>query len=186
MPRTFTIGISGISSSGKTTLSRYLRTIFRSSLVLFQDDYYLPDSSIPVSSSGLQDWDCVDAFDFSKLGQTLDYVHKHGVLPPDTKTITDDSPVGEKLVDDKFVEEMRARVAGAGLREDIKIVFLEGILLFQQGNIVENKLDARILLRAPYERAKQRREARTRYVTIEGFWEDPPGYFDKIVWPNYV
>lgn len=24
------------------------------------------------------------------------------------------------------------------------------------------------------------------YVTIEGFWTDPPGYVDKIVWPNYV
>jgi nicotinamide/nicotinate riboside kinase len=34
--------------------------------------------------------------------------------------------------------------------------------------------------------AKQRRESRTGYVTIEGFWADPPGYFDKIVWPNYA
>ena len=31
-----------------------------------------------------------------------------------------------------------------------------------------------------------RREARNGYVTLEGFWEDPPDYFDKIVWPNYV
>lgn len=23
-------------------------------------------------------------------------------------------------------------------------------------------------------------------MTIEGFWEDPPGYVDKVVWPNYV
>lgn len=33
---------------------------------------------------------------------------------------------------------------------------------------------------------KQRREARSGYVTLEGFWEDPPGYVDDIVWPNYV
>ena len=33
---------------------------------------------------------------------------------------------------------------------------------------------------------KRRREARAGYVTLEGFWEDPPGYVDKIVWPNYV
>ncbi len=32
----------------------------------------------------------------------------------------------------------------------------------------------------------QRREARDGYVTLEGFWKDPPGYVDKIVWPNYV
>lgn len=23
-------------------------------------------------------------------------------------------------------------------------------------------------------------------MTIEGFWEDPPGYVDDVVWPNYV
>lgn len=28
--------------------------------------------------------------------------------------------------------------------------------------------------------------ARDGYVTLEGFWKDPPGYVDKIVWPNYV
>jgi len=37
-----------------------------------------------------------------------------------------------------------------------------------------------------YATAKRRREARSGYVTLEGFWEDPPGYVDKIVWPNYV
>ncbi|KAJ4124353.1 ribosylnicotinamide kinase [Fusarium falciforme] len=31
-----------------------------------------------------------------------------------------------------------------------------------------------------------RREARDGYVTLEGFWADPPGYVDKIVWSNYV
>lgn len=170
MPRTLTVGLSGVSSSGKTTLSRYLRSIFQPSFVLFQDDFYLPDNEIPVSSCGLKDWDCVDAFDFNKLGQALGYVHKHGALPHGTKSITDDSPVGENLVSDEFLEDMRARVAGAGLTQDVNVVFLEGILLFQQGNIVDSKLDSRILLRATYEKAKQRREARTGYVTIDGEW----------------
>lgn len=31
-----------------------------------------------------------------------------------------------------------------------------------------------------------RRAGRAGYVTLEGFWEDPPGYVEKIVWPNYV
>lgn len=47
-------------------------------------------------------------------------------------------------------------------------------------------LDVKFFLRASYRRAKARREARQGYVTIEGFWTDPPGYVDKIVWPNYV
>ncbi|MCV5117104.1 hypothetical protein OFC47_27165, partial [Escherichia coli] len=24
------------------------------------------------------------------------------------------------------------------------------------------------------------------YGTLEGFWKDPPGYVEKIVWPEYV
>lgn len=47
-------------------------------------------------------------------------------------------------------------------------------------------MDIKLFLRVSYAKAKARREARSGYVTLEGFWEDPPGYVDKIVWPNYV
>lgn len=51
---------------------------------------------------------------------------------------------------------------------------------------VQSQIDLKFFLRVSYEKAKARREARSGYVTLEGFWEDPPGYVDKIVWPNYV
>jgi nicotinamide/nicotinate riboside kinase len=51
---------------------------------------------------------------------------------------------------------------------------------------VQPQIDIKLFLRVSYEKAKARREARSGYVTLEGFWEDPPGYVDKIVWPNYV
>lgn len=51
---------------------------------------------------------------------------------------------------------------------------------------IQPHLDIKIFLRASYAQAKARREARDGYVTLEGFWADPPGYVDKIVWPNYV
>lgn len=51
---------------------------------------------------------------------------------------------------------------------------------------IHSSLDVKIFLRASYAAAKARREARDGYVTLEGFWADPPGYVDKIVWPNYV
>lgn len=47
-------------------------------------------------------------------------------------------------------------------------------------------LDIKFFLQVSRARATQRREARDGYVTLEGFWKDPPGYVDKIVWPNYV
>jgi nicotinamide/nicotinate riboside kinase len=51
---------------------------------------------------------------------------------------------------------------------------------------VRDTFDVKLFLRTNYETAKRRREARSGYVTLEGFWADPPGYVDKIVWPNYV
>jgi nicotinamide/nicotinate riboside kinase len=37
------IGISGPSSSGKTTLSRLLRDIFPNTFIVHEDDFYLPE-----------------------------------------------------------------------------------------------------------------------------------------------
>ncbi len=51
---------------------------------------------------------------------------------------------------------------------------------------IQKHMDIKLFLRVSYAKAKVRREARSGYATIEGFWEDPPGYVDKIVWPNYV
>lgn len=47
-------------------------------------------------------------------------------------------------------------------------------------------LDIKLFLRVSKAKAIGRREARDGYVTLEGFWKDPPGYVEKIVWPNYV
>ena len=47
-------------------------------------------------------------------------------------------------------------------------------------------LDIKLFLLVSRAKATQRREARDGYVTLEGFWKDPPGYVDKIVWPNYA
>ncbi|KAL1839755.1 hypothetical protein VTJ49DRAFT_1178 [Mycothermus thermophilus] len=43
-PRTIIIGISGCSSSGKTTLARLLRDWFPETFILHEDDFYKPES----------------------------------------------------------------------------------------------------------------------------------------------
>lgn len=47
-------------------------------------------------------------------------------------------------------------------------------------------IDIKLFLLVSRAKATQRREARDGYVTLEGFWKDPPDYVDKIVWPNYA
>jgi nicotinamide/nicotinate riboside kinase len=51
---------------------------------------------------------------------------------------------------------------------------------------LQPQLDVKLFLRTTAAKALARRAARSGYVTLEGFWEDPPGYVEKIVWPNYV
>jgi len=38
------VGISGCSSSGKTTLARLLRDIFPNTFILHEDDFYRPEN----------------------------------------------------------------------------------------------------------------------------------------------
>lgn len=42
--RAVIIGISGCSSSGKTTLARLLRDLFPETFILHEDDFYKPES----------------------------------------------------------------------------------------------------------------------------------------------
>lgn len=73
----------------------------------------------------------------------------------------------------------------------LRICLLDGFLLYAApttvlGSSVAPLLDVRLFLRVSRERATARRSARDGYATLEGFWKDPPGYVDRIVWPNYV
>ena len=94
---TILLGLSGPSSSGKTTLARLLRTIFNTTsstvdqpctlslFILHQDDFYLTDALIPVitvsseefGTRDLQDWDCVESLDLQLFADTLRHIRAH-------------------------------------------------------------------------------------------------------------
>jgi nicotinamide/nicotinate riboside kinase len=44
--KAFIVGVSGCSSSGKTTLARLLRDIFPGSVILHEDDFYKPEEEL--------------------------------------------------------------------------------------------------------------------------------------------
>ncbi|EON64567.1 hypothetical protein W97_03800 [Coniosporium apollinis CBS 100218] len=209
-PHTLLLGLSGPSSSGKTTLARLLRDILNSAspsstsstsyppaFILHLDDFYKTDSQIPLTPAGIQDWDCLDSLDLPSFLSALRYIKAHGAPPPDLVSIQDGNAVGPSGVADAVVERLKASLGegggmeavGRALRHGTRICIIDGFLLFseemQQAGVRE-MFDVRLFLRAPYAVAKKRREERQGYVTIEGFWADPPGYVDDVVWPNYV
>ncbi len=85
--------------------------------------------------------------------------------------------------------------AGAASAVDVRICVLDGFLLYPDPDLkpdpsipaaITDRLDLKLFLRSTHARTKARREARQGYVTLEGFWRDPDGYVDEVVWPNYV
>ena len=125
--------------------------------------------------------------------------HPLTCLQPDLDSKEDQNSVGECPVPTSVIDSLKAQVKewtqpgnpGHGIlnssTNSIRLCLFDGFLLYSNSMAsVQPQMDIKIFLRVSYEKAKARREARTGYVTLEGFWEDPPGYVDKIVWPNYV
>ncbi|KAI1411685.1 P-loop containing nucleoside triphosphate hydrolase protein [Hypoxylon sp. FL1857] len=202
--KAFIVGISGASSSGKTTLARLLRDVFPNTFVLHEDDFYKPETELP-SKDGLLDWDCAEAIDIPDMKRALEHIRADGTFPPFVDSKEDQNSIGACPVPESAIAAAKAKVAswtspgqpGHSIlisnpklgSSPLRICVLDGFLLYspemELGGIPA-LLDTKMFLLVGRERATQRRERRDGYVTLEGFWTDPPGYVDKIVWPNYV
>ncbi|KAF9089553.1 ribosylnicotinamide kinase [Mortierella sp. AD031] len=191
--RVITIGLSGPSSGGKTTVSRYLRSILPNSTIVHQDDFYLPENQLPLDpKTGLANWDCPEAIDFQSLIATLTHVKQHGYFPEGFDSLEDKNPVGSKEattpIPQDVLDGFRSKVMEQVPVEDrgrTKFVILDGFILYVDEALRET-IDVKFFLTAPYGVLKERRESRKGYATLEGYWVDPPGYFDDVVWPNYL
>lgn len=141
----------------------------------------------------------------------LSHRSSHGCinLPPPPSTVRikltnqtfvaskeDQNTVGACPVPDSVLAAQKARVASwlspgqrghAVLDSGERICLLDGFLLYAPAVApVMASLDVRLFLLVSHQKAAARREARDGYVTLEGFWKDPPGYVDRVVWPNYA
>ncbi|WVO15072.1 hypothetical protein L204_102716 [Cryptococcus depauperatus] len=175
--------VIGIGCSGKTLLAKHLsRVLPGSSTIIHQDDLCPPAEKVPYSVQypDLQDWDdpeyCIRWPDFRSLlrqvretGKVGDYTsHDH---------LNKENKIG---VDEKVFERCKQELDD--LQEEQKSQSVELVWVIEAVDM----LDIYIFLHVPYSLLKIRREQRQVYVMQRGVWVDPPGYFDKIVWPGYV
>jgi nicotinamide/nicotinate riboside kinase len=192
-PQTILLALSGPSSSGKTTLARLLRdALAPHAFILHEDDFYKTDAEIPVVTVAdgrqLQDWDCLGSVEVDQLSDMLKYIQEHGRVQETFQSKEDTNAVGEVKVDAEVIQRWRDTFKNI-LHEggDVRIAIVDGFLLYSEDvKQIRDLFDVKILLKADYTTVKTRRERRKGYVTLEGFWEDPEGYVDLIVWPNYV
>ncbi|GJC82629.1 nicotinamide riboside kinase [Colletotrichum liriopes] len=190
------VGLSGCSSSGKTTLARLLRDIFPNTFILHEDDFYKAESELP-TKNGLLDWDCPEAISIPDMEKALTHIRENGTFPPFVDSKEDQNSVGKCPVSDAKISSVKAKVEawlqpgnpGHAIFTEgkLNVCLFDGFLLYCKEMETTMKLiDIKLFLLVSRAKATQRREARDGYVTLEGFWQDPPGYVDKIVWPNYV
>ncbi|KAI1266327.1 nicotinamide riboside kinase 1 [Xylariaceae sp. FL1019] len=195
------VGISGASSSGKTTISRLLRDVFPQTFILHEDDFYRPESELP-TKHGFLDWDCAEALNFDDMARALEHIRAEGTFPPFVDSKEDKNSVGTCPVPDSAIAAAKARVEAwlapgqpghavfSSPESSLRMCLFDGFLLYGSEpplkHVTEDLIDIKFLLTVSRQKATQRRDARDGYVTLEGFWADPPGYVDKIVWPNYA
>lgn len=201
-PKTLLLALSGPSCSGKTTLARLLRSALSPhAFIVHEDDFYKTDGDIPIKNvivngqaQQLQDWDCLEAVDVEAFMDMLKFVKREGRVRTREEGFEGKEDLNEvpgvhidSLVVDGWRERFgRGFMGGVGVG-DVRVAIVDGFLLYSEDMAcVREMFDVKLLLRTKYETVKRRREGRKGYVTLEGFWEDPVGYVDAVVWPNYV
>lgn len=191
------IGISGPSGSGKTTIARAIRQAYsavssHTVQILHQDDFYRPERDIPKIPTRVGDvvnWDCPEAIETDPLIRMLQTYRKHGQFPDDVKedlahrAKEDQNDTSATEVSSSIITHLQKTSKIVDLQQDLLIV--DGFMLYHDQEMLSN-FDVPILLRGSYKALKERREQRSGYVTLEGFWRDPEGYFEDCVWPEYV
>ncbi|RGB38373.1 P-loop containing nucleoside triphosphate hydrolase protein [Rhizophagus diaphanus] len=186
-----TVGISGASCSGKTTLVRWLEKIFPNIHTVYQDDFFKPEKEIPIDPiTKLNNWDCPEAVDFNKFTKVLHQLRTTGTLPSTFQSKEIKNSLKEKKDDNDNNDDNHHNHHNHHNDDDDdddewNILLVDGFLLYVNQDVI-NELDTKLFVNASYDTLKTRRENRAGYVTIEGFWVDPPNYFDDIVWPNYA
>lgn len=174
--------VLGPSLTGKTTAVQQLVQLIPRCKVIHLDDYYLPDSAIPIDPKlGYANWDCVEAIDWDRLKRDLNTNDgaAHQVSDPIIKSIEPQTVLGFLK---KEIDDLKDRINRKGIAD---ITFIEGLLLFIGDDELERHFQRKLFVYGNYDVLKQRRANRT-YVTAEGEWTDPSDYFDAIVWPEYV
>lgn len=149
----FVLGVSGATCSGKTSLAKRVHKEFKNSVIIHQDDYFLPvDDPRHTKLPELNhlNWEIITSVDMEKMRS-------------DVLKLIESSP-----------SETNVTVPNGR-----NILILDGFLLFKCKSI-STLCDKKYFLTLTEEQCWERRKGR--------IYDPPdvPGYFEKVVWPEYL
>ncbi|KAJ3220910.1 ribosylnicotinamide kinase [Clydaea vesicula] len=164
----------------KSTLTGWLNKILPNSKILHQDQFFKKDSEIPIVN-GIANWDCPEALDNENFLMTLKNCKKVGLKE---SVLNGNRPkLNSSEVDDMFINQLKKELLGSD--SDLEFILIDGFLLYHDERFLK-EFDISFFCLANKEVLIQRRQKRDAYITLEGFWEEPPKYFEEFVWPCYL
>ena len=202
--RTILIGITGASSSGKSTLAYLLKRILPHSEIIHEDDFYKLEKDIPFDPVRKdRDWDCPDAIDMDAMKQTLSVLTEPNTYSKNPRAAVKDTGNGyfdyamasteptikdaffnnDERIINKLLGKVNAKLENFDSRQSFRIFLLDGFLILPDKELLK-MLSLTLFFKTSYKALKIRREKRT-YNVGGDVWADPPGYFDQFVWPGY-
>jgi len=159
-----TIGISGATCSGKTSVAAMLEKALPLCTVINQDKYYYDDDSphhIIDKKTNLINWEVLEAFN-------MDRMH------------LDITTLKQKMAKENLI--------GLGAQtsqiKQIPLLVLEGIIIFRDPEIFR-LCDLKYFIEIDRDTCQSRRQGRV-WDPEESCWEENPEYFENIAWPEYI
>lgn len=182
--RTILVGLSGCSSTGKTTLAKLAAEFIPSAVLIHEDDFYKHDADVPMNEKyNIRDWDSVEALDMELFKKELETIKQTGDVATELIHNNNVDDISKFDLSETFKKQLSDQVKT--IDDKINIVIVDGFMLFNRQDI-SNEFDLRLFIRAPYKTLKKRRNARNGYQTLDSFWVDPPYYFDEFVYKSYA
>ncbi|XP_006618828.1 nicotinamide riboside kinase 1 [Apis dorsata] len=149
----FVIGISGTTCSGKTSVTTQLHEKLKNSIVLHQDNYFLPKDDprhVLVKELNHFNWELITSMDMDKMYSDI-----------------------LQLIESFPNENNSSEIINKN------ILILDGFSLFKC-KVISNLCDRKYFITLNKEQCWERRKER-KYDP-----PDVPGYFEKVVWPEYL
>ncbi|PVF98087.1 P-loop containing nucleoside triphosphate hydrolase protein [Serendipita vermifera] len=187
------VGIGGASGSGKTTLAKHLHSLIDGSIIIHQDEFGPSADKVPIHPiHNVPDWENpIGAVEWPRLIEHLQRTRTCGSILPEHKGHKGWDMEEESLLSQELIDQWKGQFQSLSNRhmerngEELVLAIVEGWVLYWHPEVM-NQVDIRIFLQGNYEEMKERRERRQGYVTDTGYvWEDPPQYWDNVVWPAY-
>uniref|UniRef100_A0A3B4AXU9 Uncharacterized protein n=1 Tax=Periophthalmus magnuspinnatus TaxID=409849 RepID=A0A3B4AXU9_9GOBI len=159
--KTVIVGIGGITNGGKSTLATRLHQQIPNSCLIAQDAYFKTCFLlVNAIQSGL--FQCCLVLEALYMDQMTAHIESWRRDP-------------ESFMKQKGVQTMNESPLG----REVFVLIVEGFLIYNYRPL-NSLYDKKYFLEVPYDICKTRRSNRV-YVP-----PDPPGYFDRHVWPMYL